>query len=109
MLGERVAEATTWAARARGLLGRGGLAPGEGLWIAPFRAIHSFGMRFPFDALFLDAGRRAVALYGSFPPNRVSRYHPRAAGVLELPAGTLAATETAEGDLVEFAEGGAPP
>lgn len=102
LIGRAVARAETFAARARGLLGRSSLRDGEGLWIAPCRCIHSFGMRFPFDALFLDGSLRVVAAYRSFRPNRMSRVHLKAQGVLELPAGTIDATGSAVGDQVEF-------
>jgi len=48
------AEIADTGAKARtGLLKHAGLAPGEGLWIAPCEAIHTFGMRFPIDVVFL--------------------------------------------------------
>lgn len=86
----------------RGLLGRDRLLPGEGLWILPCNSIHSFGMRFEFDALFLDRNRRVVGLYERFRRNRVSRVFPGARGVLELPAGTIRETGTEVGDEIEF-------
>lgn len=45
--------ATPWA-RMRGLLGRRGLPPGQGLLITPCNAIHTLGMRFAIDARFYD-------------------------------------------------------
>jgi len=38
----------------RGLLGRSGLEPGEGLLIRPTNSIHMFFMRFSIDVVFLD-------------------------------------------------------
>jgi len=43
------------ATRNKGLLGRNSLASGEGLWIVPCEAIHTFGMRFPIDLVYLTA------------------------------------------------------
>lgn len=88
--------------RLAGLLGTPGLPPGGGLWISPCRAVHSFGMSYPFDALFLDAGLRVVAAYPSFPKNRLTRLVPGARGVLELPAGTIWRTGTGKGDRISF-------
>ncbi|MCL5885202.1 MAG: DUF192 domain-containing protein [Deltaproteobacteria bacterium] len=102
LLGNAIRRAETFAARSRGLLGRSPLREGEGLWICPCRSIHSVGMRFPFDALFVDAGMRVVALYSTFPRNRFSRYHRDARGVLELPAGAIERSGTEVGDLLEF-------
>ena len=86
--------ACTMASRVIGLLGRTGLAAGEGLWIKPCNSIHSLGMRFAFDALFLDKELRVVHLIESMAPWRVSSLVWKANSVLELPAGTIAQTGT---------------
>lgn len=103
VLGSRVGMADRWWPRLRGLLGRGPLAPGEGLLLVPCRSIHTFGMGFPIDVAFLDPAGRVVAVYPDLGPGRASRTHRSARSALELPAGTLAATGTAVGDelLVE--------
>jgi len=100
LLGTRIALADGWWLRARGLLGRGELAPGEGLLLRPCRAVHTIGMAFPLDVLFLDSAGNAVALYPRLQPNRRTRWHRAAVEALELPAGTLDATGTAEGDVI---------
>jgi uncharacterized membrane protein (UPF0127 family) len=102
ILGDGVKEAISPLARMKGLLGFQGLSPGEGLWICPCSSIHSLGMAFEFDALFLDGGMRVVALYGRFRKNRLSRIHWNARGVLELPEGTIERTGTEVGDELEF-------
>ena len=102
ILGDRLGRARTFLERARGLLGRGPLAEGEGLWIAPCRCVHTFGMNRPIDVLFLDRAGRVLGLYSSLPPARITRIFAKAAGALELPAGVILRTNTARGDLVEF-------
>jgi uncharacterized protein len=104
ILGTRVREAKTLLERMRGLLGTRGLEGGEGLWIAPCASVHSFGMGYPIDVVFLDAGGTVVGLVPSLSPNRITRWFPRASGALELPAGTIGETETEPGDRVEFRE-----
>jgi hypothetical protein len=108
LLGERVVEARTLLARARGLLGTEPLPRGGGLWLHPCRSIHSFGMRYEFDALFLDRAGRVIGACRRFRRNRISPVFWRARGVLELPAGTIERTATQVGDVVEFqsVEGG---
>src|ERR687887_277481 len=70
----------------RGLLGRGGLERGEGLLLQPAGSIHTFFMRFPIDAVFLDRGLRVVGLAPELAPWRLAaRRH--AHSVLELAAG----------------------
>jgi uncharacterized membrane protein (UPF0127 family) len=105
LLGEKIGQACTVLARTKGLLGSGALRPGEGLWLLPCRGIHSIGMTYEFDAVFLDRDGRVVGAYRRFRRNRISRMHWRARGVLELPAGTIERTATQVGDLVEFQDG----
>jgi uncharacterized protein len=104
LLGARIGVADRWWLRLRGLGGRAGLAPGEGLLLRPCRAVHMMGMKFPLDVAFLDAGNRVVARYPGLRPGARTRWHRAARDVLELPAGTLDETGTVEGDLVEYQE-----
>ena len=102
ILGEHVRTAGSALARMRGLLGTATLHEGRGLWIAPCGWIHSFGMRYEFDALFIDTSMKVVAAVSRFPRNRFSRAHPSARGVLELPAGMIESTGTRAGDEIAF-------
>ena len=76
--------------RMRGLLPKAGLGAGEGLYIAPCTSVHTFFMRFPIDAAFLDRSGRVLRVYRNLRPWRLSFVHLRAAGVLETRAGELA-------------------
>ncbi|QEM68874.1 DUF192 domain-containing protein [Geobacter sp. FeAm09] len=89
-------------ARMKGLLGRKSLDPGEALWIKPCKGIHTIGMKFAIDAVFLDGANRVMALIPDLPPNRISPVYPCAASVIELPAGTLASTTLAIGETIEI-------
>jgi uncharacterized membrane protein (UPF0127 family) len=72
--------------RMRGLLGRSELPLGEGFLVRRAPAIHTFFMRFPIDAVFLDRDMVVIGIESNVPPWRiVSRRNARA--VLELPAG----------------------
>jgi len=106
VLGDRVERAETFFRRLLGLLGRRPLAEGEGLWIAPCRGVHSYGMRHPVDVLFLDERGKVIGAYPCFSPKRLTRFFPKAKGALELPQGVLQRTDTTRGDLVEFREEG---
>ncbi len=86
--------------RIKGLLGKSSLPPGEALLIKPCNGIHTFGMQFAIDAVFLDRKNRVVALTENLRPNHMTPLHFRAASVIELPAGTVEATETAIGHEV---------
>ncbi len=100
LLGGSILPADTFLLRLKGLIGRGGLGPGEGLWISPCRCIHSFGMRFPIDAVFVGRDGRGAGLCEGFRRGRVSRFFRAARGVLELPEGTIAGTGTRVGAAV---------
>ncbi len=102
VIGVGVRKADTFFDRLRGLLGTDDLAHGEGLWISPCTSIHSFGMRYAFDALFLGPGGMVVGRYERFRRNRISRIFRNALGVLELPAGTIERTGTEVGDEIRF-------
>lgn len=104
VLGTRVALADRWWQRLRGLQGRLALTAGEGLLLRPCRAVHMLGMRFPLDVAFLDREGRVVAQYRQLRPGARTGWHRGARDALELPAGTLDATRTADGDLVVCAD-----
>ena len=89
-------------ARLKGLLGRNSLPPGEALLLKPCNGIHTFGMRFAIDVIFLDRENRIVAVTKELPPNHLTRIYFHAASVLELPAGTVEATATAIGNQIEI-------
>jgi uncharacterized protein len=89
------------AKRNRGLLGRESLSAGEGLWISPCEAVHTFWMRFPIDLVYLDRKTQIRKLVCNVPPWRLSACL-LAHSVIELPAGTICNTQTETGDMLEF-------
>ena len=99
--------ASLWA-KFMGLMDRPSLAAGHGLWLPDSNNIHMFFMRFPIDAVFLgrpapDGSAPVVGLRPALPPWRGLVLLIRGAhGCLELPAGTIAATSTALGDVVRL-------
>jgi len=101
VLGDRVGIADTSATRRTGLLKHSRLEPGEGLWIAPSEAVHTFGMKFPIDVLFLDKKRKVLKIRSKMARSRMA-ICLRAHSVLELPTGTAAAMGTLVGDQLEF-------
>lgn len=102
VLAGRVESASTLLARLRGLLGRSGLREGEALRIEPCTAIHTFFMKFPIDAVFVQRDGKVLRAVEQMRPWRATRIYPFAAMVVELPAGTLRRTDTREGDELEF-------
>ena len=102
ILGHRVRKANSFWSRAKGLLGRRSLAHGEGLLLYPCRGIHSYGMRFEFDAVYIDRQYRVIHIVERMPPNRSGPMLKESYAILELPAGIIADTKTAIGDRLLF-------
>ena len=101
VLAERLEVADSAAKRNKGLLGRRGLESGGGLWIIPCQSVHTFFMQFAIDLVYLDREYRIRKVRRAVGPWRLSVCFS-AHSILELPAGTIAATQTQRGDVVEF-------
>ena len=101
VLADRAGIADTSAERRTGLLKHSGLEPGDGLWIAPCEGVHTFGMKFPIDVVFLDRKKKVLKIRPNMVRGRIA-FSLRAHSVLELPAGTVMATDTQVGDQLEF-------
>ena len=102
VLASRATAARTFSSRFIGLIGKKDLPFGEGLHITPCNSIHTFFMRIPIDAVFLDKQLKVVKVCGAMVPWRISNVYWSAHSVLELPAGTSAASGTTEGDQLVF-------
>ncbi|MEO8659236.1 MAG: DUF192 domain-containing protein [Bryobacteraceae bacterium] len=97
-LGLNVVRADTLVTSLRGLLGRIKFAPEDGLWMVPSVGIHTFGMLFPIDLIYLDRDNRVVHLAEHVGPFRISPIWRRCASVLELRALTIHYSHTKFGD-----------
>jgi uncharacterized membrane protein (UPF0127 family) len=101
VLAETADKANTSKKRRTGLLKHDSLPKGEGLWIAPCEAVHTFGMKFPIDVLYLSKKKKVLKIRREMPKRRLSACL-RAYSVLELPAGMAAETQTQPGDQLAF-------
>ncbi|ANA34926.1 hypothetical protein VZ52_09430 [Ralstonia mannitolilytica] len=81
----RVALAQTFMQRLRGLLGHRSLEPGQALWLARCGSIHTVGMRYPIDVVFLDRAGRVTKVCEAVPPG-AARGSLRAVSALEFRA-----------------------
>lgn len=102
VVAENVRYADTFGKRLKGLLGRRRMAPDEALVIVPCRSVHTFGMRFAIDVLFLDQNGRVVHLVHRLRPCRATPVVRAAHCVVELAAGRLAETGCRPGDVMEL-------
>src|ERR1700727_1286764 len=71
---------------------------GRGLWIVPSRGVHTIGMMFPIDLIFLSKEKEVVYVEEHVRPFRISKVSLKATSVLELPAHTVFGTGTQVGD-----------
>ena len=87
----RVQVAGTSALRRKGLLAHTSLGADDGLWIVPCESVHTIGMKFPIDLVYLDRNHRVRKRRPNVPSWRFS-VCLSAHSVLELAAGTIART-----------------
>lgn len=94
---------THWT-RLRGLLGLSldDFRNGCGLWITPCHGVHTLGMGFPIDVVYLDRGMNVIHIQTELKPWRFAPIRGQAASVLELPCKIAAETRTAVGDKIEI-------
>jgi uncharacterized membrane protein (UPF0127 family) len=90
LFGRRVPIAATRVSRLLGLALLDRADAGPGLLIPRCRCVHTFGMRFPLDLVFLDQSARPLTTRRGVPPRRVA-VERRARAVLELPTAGEAA------------------
>lgn len=103
-IGAQIELADTFASRLLGLLGRGGLAPGQGLLIEPSSGVHTVGMSFPIDVVALDKRRRVVGTWRRVAPLRVAGLGFKTRSCLELAVGEIDRHNIEAGDCLEIAD-----
>jgi uncharacterized membrane protein (UPF0127 family) len=93
-----VIPADTILARLKGLIGKLRLKLDEGLWVVPSQGVHTFGVLFPLDLIYLDETYRVIHVIEHFPRFRIAPLRTQAASVLELPTHTIYSSQTQPGD-----------
>jgi len=102
VIAQKVRVADTLASRGKGLLGRTGMEPEEGLLITPCDSVHTFFMQFPIDLLYLDKDMRVVRVVADMGPSRMSFCLGKARHVLELMGGSSHTHSGLAGDQLKF-------
>ncbi len=93
-----VVRADTHLARLKGLLGTVRLNSGQGVWVTPSQGVHTIGMRFAIDLVYLNEKHEIVDLIESFGTFRIGPLRMRCASVLQLPTRTIYYSQTQIGD-----------
>jgi hypothetical protein len=103
-LATALAVADTHWTRLRGLLGLASsdFRNGSGLWIVPCHGVHTLGMGFPIDVIYLDRDMTVIHIQSDLQPWRFAPVRPQASSVLEVPRLMAAETNTALGDRIEI-------
>jgi uncharacterized membrane protein (UPF0127 family) len=108
VLAGRLEDGSSFWSKFMGLMGRGSLPAGDGLWLPGENGIHMLFMRFAIDVVFVSppAGgkggpRRVLSANPAVRPWRGVVWRVGGAkGVLELPVGTIEASGTVVGDEI---------
>ena len=93
-----VSVADTHLSRLKGLVGRLRLKYDDGLWVVPSQGVHTLGVLFPVDLVYLDSECRVIHLVESLGSFRIGPIRPACASVLELPPRTIYSSQTQVGD-----------
>lgn len=94
--------ASSFGDRLRGLLGRDSLSDDAGLLLSGVNGVHTFGMAFPIDVVFLDSDGKVLKVVASMPTARIERAVPGGQSCLELAAGTATRCGIHDGIQLRF-------
>ena len=101
-LATALAIADTHWTRFRGLLSLDSddFRNGDGLWIVPSHGVHTLGMGFAIDVVYLDQALTVIHTEAQLRPWRIAPVRRNSLSVLELPCSTITQTQTAVGDKI---------
>ena len=77
---------------------------GEGLVLVGEKSIHTLFMKFSIDVLYIDKDYQVIRIDENMVPYRLGPFVTQSAYVLEVPVGTIVATDTRVGDQLKFEE-----
>lgn len=99
---DEVELANSFIRRFFGLMYRKTMAKNHGLLLSPCNQIHTFGMNFAIDALFLSTDYVIIKIEESIKPRKVCKTVKDARYVLELCGGTAKDVGLKVGDKLEI-------
>jgi uncharacterized membrane protein (UPF0127 family) len=104
VLAQRASKAETLSARLIGLLGHASLPEDEALIFEGCRSIHTVGMRFPIDVVFVDRSWTVIRIMAQLPPGRLPMPVWNGWGVMELSSGRAGRAGLQQGDQLILRE-----
>jgi len=104
LLWDDVKIARSFFSRLIGLLSKTSLDSSEGMMFYRAPSIHTYGMKFPIDILFLDSTGKIHRIFHDVKPNRIVPY-VRSWVTIELKAGQCVEKQLQPGDDLHWEEG----
>ncbi len=104
MIASRVFAADNFLQRLFGLLFKNPLKDGEALLIRDCRSIHTIGMRYSIDIVFIDENGKVISTLKDIPPWRFTPYIREARSVIEFRSGSLKGETLNAGDRIIFVQ-----
>ena len=98
----RVIMADTFWKRIKGWVGLCKFDPEAALWVKPCWGVHTIGMHFPVDLLFLGKNHRVLKTIPNLQKNRISPFVLQSRSVLVLPVYTVVKSRTTVGDIIDI-------
>jgi uncharacterized membrane protein (UPF0127 family) len=102
LISERVLTADSFLTRLFGLIFMEPLKKGEALLIKGCRSIHTVGMKYSIDAVFIDRKGEIIAIFRGIPPGRFLPFLRKANAVIEFRGGFIKEVSLREGDRIIF-------
>lgn len=88
VLAENTQMADSFFKRLKGLLGTDGIESGSAMVLKPCNSVHTIGMRYPIDVIFVDGNNKVLKLVSHLPALRFA-FCSEASYVVELKAGVI--------------------
>lgn len=93
---------SSFISRLIGLLGTTKPYVNKVLYINPCSGIHTLGMHYPIDVIFIDNNNRVSRIFKSLKPFRITKTKKSDKAALEFPPDTLSQISLEIGDLLNI-------
>lgn len=102
VLADQCVLADTFFTRLKGLLGKKSLSAGEALILIPCDMVHTLGMKFSIDAIFVNTQGVIIKIEDNLHPNRIAARVRNADYVIEMAAGKSSELNLVPGDILQW-------
>lgn len=88
--------------RMKGLLFTKEILPGKGLCLKPCNGVHSIGMRYAIDVIYLNKAGAIQKIIHDFKPGKLGPVNFKTHQIVEMKAGTLKPLDLTAGEVLTF-------